>query len=385
MRFQAKILLFATLATFALGLASCIQDEPLNAECDIERACVSVSKPEELFFQLSDTAINVLFTDSVIRFNVRSHADITALAPKFVLTPGATISPASGSQQDFSKGPVTYTVTSQDGMWQRRYHVSFVPVTVTTTDTIFYDLENYELESREHKFYVWHNTLPDGSLGDDWATGNPGFRISMGSAPPEGYPTVPLENGYDGHAVMLTTRDTGPFGQVAGMPLAAGNLFIGNFDVQNALRDPMQATQFGKPFDMVPTRYEGYYKYTPGATYQNKSRQPVPGMVDKGSIYAVLYRNHDASGQPMVLHGDDVQTNPNIVAIAKVDVQPTTEWTRFSIPFEMRGPIDEQLLAERGYNLTVVFSSSINGDIFEGAIGSQLCVDKVRVICTKEE
>jgi hypothetical protein len=43
--------------------------------------------------------------------------DITALAPTITLPKGATISPASGIKQDFTK-PVTYTVTAEDGSKQ---------------------------------------------------------------------------------------------------------------------------------------------------------------------------------------------------------------------------------------------------------------------------
>ena len=116
--------------TLSLVLSSCFKDEPLNAECDIEQVSIHVANPNEVFFQVTDTLKQVLYTDSVINFNVRSHADLTALAPRFVLTEGATIIPANGSVQDFSQGPVTYTVTSQDGQWHRRYYVSFTPVMV---------------------------------------------------------------------------------------------------------------------------------------------------------------------------------------------------------------------------------------------------------------
>ena len=56
------------------------------------------------------------------------------------------------------------------------------------------------------------------------------------------------------------TRSTGFFGQIAGMPIAAGNLFIGSFDVNNAMSNPLKATKFGLPFRHVPTYLAGYYK-----------------------------------------------------------------------------------------------------------------------------
>ena len=66
-------------------------------------------------------------------------------------------------------------------------------------------------------------------------------------------------------------------------------------------------------------------------------------------------------------------------------VKPTTQWTPWDVKFEYREPIDEELLANRGYNIAIVFSSSAAGGDFIGAIGSRLCIDKVRLICTREE
>ena len=81
---------------------SCFGDEPKGCEADIETATLHVDNPEQFFFQATDSLQVVFSTDSVISFAVRSDADVSALAPEFVLSPGATVSPASGSLQDFS-------------------------------------------------------------------------------------------------------------------------------------------------------------------------------------------------------------------------------------------------------------------------------------------
>lgn len=52
--------------------------------------------------------------DSLVTLPVKPGTGLTALAPTFTVSAGATISPASGSSQDFSS-PVTYTVTGSDG------------------------------------------------------------------------------------------------------------------------------------------------------------------------------------------------------------------------------------------------------------------------------
>lgn len=377
------IVIIATTAT------SCFKEEPLNAECDIEKAWVHVDNIDDMFYNASDTLINVISTESKIVFTMRDDADVTALAPQFTITEGATITPANGSVHDFSQGPVTYTVTSQDGKWSRQYTVECNRIVRYTTEEWKFDFEHFELDPMYHQFYVWHNTLADGTLGDDWATGNLGFRLSMSRAKAEEFPTSVLTEGYDGNGVLLITRDTGPLGHSGSnpKPIAAGNMFLGKFNVGKALFNPMQATEFGIPFTQKPVRLSGYYQYSPSSPFTDKNFVEHPERIDAGDIYSVLYLNHDAAGNAIVLYGDNVLSSDQIVAVARVkDIKETNgQWIYFDIPFEYKKDIDLDLLANRGYNLTLVFSSSIEGATFEGAVGSTLKVDKVRLTCETKE
>ena len=376
---------FVILFSCCLLLTGCFKDEAANTECDIEVVSVEVENPDEVFFHPTDAVITVPAESSTIVFEVRQQADLTALAPVFQLTPGATIVPESGTVHDFSNGPVVYTVTSEDGQWHRTYEVGFRRVKQTKSTVIALDFEHFSLEPSAQKYYVWSEADDDGLTGNVWASGNPGFQLSMGSAKPDAYPTVPYADGFDGAAVCLTTRDTGPFGVMAGKRLAAGNLFLGEFDLASALKDALRATHFGIPFDKQPMRLTGYYQYQPGPKFQDPKGKEVPGRTDEPDIYAVLFRNHDEAGNAVVLYGDDVKTSPQIVALADIKPAPAGEWTYFDIPFEYYDDLDLDLLEQRGYSLTVVFSSSAGGANFEGAIGSRLLVDQVRIICTEEE
>ena len=369
----------------AVLLSSCFKDEPLNAECDILEASVAVEHPEEMFFQTSDSLVRINSDESTIRFSVRRTADLTRLAPRFRITEGATINPESGSMHDFSQGAVDYTVTSQDGQWSRRYQVLFQPITVTVTDTVKFDFEHYQLDANYQKFYVWYEPSAEGPQ-QLWATGNGGFFIANQSKPADAYPPVPADGGVDGgQCVKLMTLDTGPLGRSTGRPIAAGNLFLGTFNAAIALKDALHATEMGVPFTQQPQKLTGYYKYQPGPEFKDK-QQNLVNRTDSADIYAVLYRNHDAEGRPVVLYGDNVLTSPLIVSKARIErVEPVGEWTPFEILFQQLGIIDEELLAGRGYNLALVFSASIHGDTFEGAIGSTLFIDQVRIICTRDE
>ena len=368
------------------ALTSCMKDEPLNAECDIEQVILHTPNVDEVFFSPTDSVKHLLYTDDAVTFNVRRNAPVEGITLEFKITEGATIERLTEGTGFEADVPVHYRVTSQDGQWHRDYAITVSPEPVhVVSSVIAYDFENFELEPKQGKYYIWHNERLDGTFGNDWATGNPGFKLSMPSAAPENYPTSPID-GMDGKALKLVTRDTGPFGAMAKMRLAAGNFFLGEFDVSQALSNAMTATRFGIPFNLKPVRFTGYYQYQPGPKFQDKAGKEVPGRVDEGSIYAVFYRNHDAAGNPVRLMGDNVLTSPLIVGIAKVKQLPATnEWTPFDVEFEYDSDIDMQLLANKGYNLAVVFSSSADGAIFEGAIGSCLLIDKVRLYCQTEE
>lgn len=384
-----RYLHLSVIATFtalmAVMNASCL-DEPECCEADIETATLHVADPMSFFFQATDSTQVVFSTDTAIVFTVRGDADVTSLSPEFTLSPQASISPANGSTHDFSGGPVKYTVTSQDGKWSRIYTVSVIPTMQVVADTLRFDFEHFELETANQRYYTWHNVTADGSLGNDWATANAGYRISMSSAQPMDYPTTPLISGYDGAAVCLTTRSTGPFGAMANKRLAAGSMFLGTFDISIAMSDHLHATRFGLPFTDRPDRFIGYYTYEPGQTVQDFYGNPIAERTDSADVYAVFYRNHDAAGNEVVLYGDNVLSSSQIVAVANLGyVAPTTTWTAWDVKFVYREDIDEQLLANRGYSLAIVFSSSRRGGDFVGAIGSRLCVDMVRLICSREE
>ncbi|HIZ68302.1 MAG TPA: PCMD domain-containing protein [Candidatus Prevotella avicola] len=377
MRFSHVLLVCA----FCAMLTSCFKEEPLNAECDIEYAYLHSDDPEATFYQLTDSLVEVYSTDNVIEFGVKEDVDLTALAPEFVITEGATIEPASGSVHDFSDNkPVSYTVTSQDGKWSRTYMV-YINHRIRTIDEIpTLSFENSMLDTSQ-RYAVWYETAADGYEINAWATGNPGFAITAGDAAPSEYPSSVLEDGFQGQGVCLVTRDTGPLGSspFVRMPIAAGNLFTGTFNTSSAL-DALHATRFGTAVALMPLSFSGYYKYTSGGEVKDRDGNVIPGKMDTGDIYAVLYRNTDSEGNAFTLDGENVKTSDQIVATALIDeVKPTTEWTPFHINFTYKEQLDEQTLANYGYNLAIVFSSSIRGASFEGAVGSTLCIDEVTV------
>lgn len=385
---------------FATTLTSCFKDEALNNECDIEKAWIQVDNPDAVFFQPSNAELpDIESTKTDLIFpDLRPNSDVTALPVYFKITDGATIVPENGSVQNFADGPVTYVVTSEDGQYNRTYRV-FIKATDagTTPDPgnpdkpeeqlgyVHYDFENYFLDPASSKFYVWS----DYENGSNWATGNPGFKIAKGSAKPDQYPSTPLAEGYDGAGVKLVTSDTGPFGVVVNMRIAAGNLFTGVFDSKSATKAPLKATHFGdgsyNQINYRPVTLAGYYQYTPGKVFTDKAGKEVAGRIDQGDIYAVVFRNVDSEGKSFYLTGDNVLTSPQIVALARVPNVVKTEggWQNFSVDFNYSGELDPTILANYGYSMAVVFTSSIEGAAFQGAVGSTLLIDKVSIAYKK--
>lgn len=368
---------FVAVLALACVAASCIKDEPRNEEADIEGAWISVSAPADVFFAPSDSVLDVMSTETSIVFSVRRTADLKYLAPQFRLTPGATVDPPSGSVHDFSQGAVDYTVTSEAGCQSRTYSVAVRHVSLTE----HFDFENYFLDSQMGTpFYSWAEVGLSGDSSKIWASGNSGFALSNSSAAPDEFPTAVMEDGYEGNAVRLVTRSTGGLGAMFNMPIAAGNLFLGSFDLASALLSPLSATRFGVPVDYRPARFTGMYKYAPGEKFTNGAQEVVEGVIDSAAIYAVVYRNQDTEGNSVMLDGSNVLTSPLLIATAEMpEVTPTDVWSPFDIPFAYLSEPDSATLVNRGYSLSVVFSSSKKGDTFEGAVGSTLCIDKVTV------
>lgn len=364
-------------------MASCIKDEAPNAEADI----TGISFQEDILAN-SYIDMNPSYDEALdaypIRVNVKEGTDVTKLAPVFELTPGATINPASGSNQDFTS-PVRYTVTSQDKNWKRVYAVTVREQKASNIPTTFH-FENVRLVQQAYQeFYEEQN----GGNELVWASGNKGFRWAMSEAKAEDYPTVQYDEGVKGKCAKLETRLTGSMGNMVKMPIAAGNLFIGSFDMLNAITNPLSATRFGTPFYNKPLRLTGYYKYKAGEKfYENGAYTDRKDMMN---IYAIFYDgvDYDSTGKEkdVTLDGHLPDTNyehPNMVALALMEnPHETDKWEHFDIPFDYARygkKIDEAKLANGGYKISLIFASSKDGAVFEGAPGSTLLIDEVELI-----
>lgn len=339
---------------------SCIRSEAPNAEADI----LGCSVPG-----ISLTTSPIIQNETVTLL-VPIDTDVSALAPWFTLTPGASIDPPSGTVRDFLT-PQKYTVTSEDGEWHKTY-------TVYVIDNELKTVYNFEDTIGGQKYYVFAEK-ENGKVVMEWASGNAGFALTGVPKTADDYPTLQVSEGHAGKCLALVTRSTGSFGSLMKMPIAAGNLFIGSFDVRSALANPLAATRFGLPFPYVPTYLTGYYKYRSGEVYTENGK-PVGGKRDMCDIYAIFYETDE---QVHTLDGSNAFTSPNLISVARIsNAKETDEWTAFHIPFVARPGkvIDKEKLRAGGYNISLVFSSSIDGALFNGAVGSTLLIDEAELL-----
>lgn len=358
----------------SLFFSSCIQDEALNVEAAID-GCTGA--------QIQSATIDHLRKE--VEVYVLDGTDISQQELVFSLPEGASIQAEETETNDrpplydFSQHTSRhFVVTSEDGNTQTEYLIRINKLALPTS----YSFEELKTITPYNVFYL---TNASGIM--QWASGNPGYDLSGMALNETQYPTVQSPAGYSGKCVKLTTRSTGSFGKPLGMPIAAGNLFIGSFDTQNAVLAPLQATHMGFPFTKRPSRMTGWFKYKAGETFTDKAGNAVPGKKDRGDIYAALY---EAPSSDFSLDGNlfpnGTGIDEHIVLLARIPEQEMTEtndWKKFDLEFTPQNgkTLNAEDLKNGKYKLAVVFSSSVMGAYFQGAVGSELWIDEVEIIC----
>lgn len=358
------------------SLSGCIRSEAPNAEADIVRCTL----PAGYIINEDNINYNASFKSSVqaypLDITVNDDVRLDKLAPQFQLTPGATIEPASGSIQNFTE-PVRYTVTSEDGQWQRPYLVSIVHKDVVQIPD-FYTFDNYITENSYH-------VMVEGSL--QWCSGNGGFKLTGAGTDPLKYPTSYFGQGRTNGCVKMQTLKTGSLGESFGKPLAAGSLHMGSFDIIHAVSDALKSTRFGVSYTHIPDSIVCWYKYVSGPEfYEPAERKYIPGKKDFASISAIFFESTDE--EPMldayITTPENNWSHKNMVAVARVaEIGDTEEWTRISIPFDYKRfskQIDPAKLEAGVYKISIIMSSSTDGGNFRGAPGSIFLVDDMQIV-----
>lgn len=297
-----------------------------------------------------------------ISVTVSAVANVNSLkAIEITTSTFAKVSPAVGEAQDFTL-PVAYAVVAEDG--------SSVEYTVTVKQ------EGSEPQLDNASFDTWFTTPkgyqePGLDANSIWATGNAG-TVTLRN------PNVtPLAiNGSD-FAAKLITLDLGNLAGSIGQRMAAGSLFTGKFQLD--ITNPLNSTKFGIPFSARPKKFSVKYAYSPGAPYLNKNGQTL-AKNDSCDVYLLL-ENREGPEVKRIATGWFRSGEEKIDQFYTITVDLMYGTLGANVPAYQK-PVNGLYGAsnEKVTHLTVVFSSSYNGALFEGGTNSTLVVNDLKLI-----
>ncbi|MFV0419923.1 MAG: PCMD domain-containing protein [Dysgonomonas sp.] len=312
---------------------------------------------------------NVFFEIS----NDATSSDLEKLIPGIELSDKATVNPILGSEVDFSKGAVKFTVTAGDGTTKTTYQIIPWQNKFSFENWVFEGNSNNSLNGREVDFYA---------PVANWSSSNTGAALLYVLEQSDKIVVTKTEDAHSGKsAAKIETIQSNKLdgtGLSLYPAITTGTLFMGTF--QTDMLNVLKSTKFGVIYNKKPKTVKGYYKYTPGAdfyrsTNANKSKVTLePNTKDECVINAILYEV-DAKDTPLT--GVDAYTSPRLTAIGKLlDGTAKEAYTAFSIDMEYKKEYDSSKM----YRFAIICSSSKWGDTFSGAPGSILYVDDIEIV-----
>ena len=327
-------------------------------------------------FDMSNEANAIVTSTPVIdgdniTFNVidtASPEQIDALEPTVAISSKATMT-KSGSFNE----TLVYTITSEDEIVNKQYNVTID----ARTNTLSYSFDIWE---KKEMFFEFEIPTPTTEL----ETSNQGvaFLSLYGFTDQDGdrVNVVRSEDAVKGSSSKIVTFDSRTLANELVPGITPGALYIGKFNLGQAMVDRLKTTEFGMAFDKKePLMFNGWYKYSPGEVFYNAEDPTnivvVDGKEDECTITAVLFEiENDAD----ILTGVDINTSEKRIAVANLeDKTAKAEWTRFEIPFTLLE--GKSYDPSKKYKITFTCSSSKEGDLFKGAPRSTLFVDEFEI------
>ena len=278
------------------------------------------------------------------------------LKTEIEVSDGAKVEPASGTQVTFSNPEdfINYTITSEDGL-----NFSEYVLTIRDSQIPNAGFENWFQETGMNgQPFQQPGKYKESTV---WATAN------MGTSIYSTYGTVPVTEG-NNTAVKILTIGT------VGIPLLAGALYIGEFDMESAIADPtnpVAAAKLGIPFFERPKAVKFKYAYKAGAQMIQAVPKEPGNLFGGFNIFNV--EGKDKFGIEIVL---EKRAEENISVISKTNFQSDQnieELTEITLPVNY-------LSNETPTHFYISFSPSFDGGTFKGAIGSTLIIDDIELI-----
>jgi len=278
------------------------------------------------------------------------------LKTEIEVSDGAKVEPASGTSVTFSDPEdfINYTITSEDGL-----NFSEYVLTIRDSQIPNAGFENWFQETGMNgQPFQQPGKYNESTV---WATAN------MGTSIYSTYGTVPVTEG-NNTAVKILTIGT------VGIPLLAGALYIGEFDMESAIADPtnpVAAAKLGIPFFERPKAVKFKYAYKAGAQMIQAVPKEPGNLFGGFNIYNV--EGKDKFGIEIVL---EKRAGENISVIAKTNFQSDQDIEKLT---EITLPVN-YLSNETPTHFYISFSPSFDGGTFKGAIGSELIIDDIELI-----
>ncbi|MFO7828246.1 MAG: PCMD domain-containing protein [Bacteroidales bacterium] len=332
---------------------SCNDDESSNAEI----VGFSITNFSNEALVLKNIEINselnkvYIFLDN----DLTLHSFPIELTGDIQLSSGAKTNSVTNGELNFSSpDEVKHIMVEAEDGTQKDWYLFLIHKQIQNSDFETW-FTNVGMNGKEY------TEIGNSSVESLWSTAN------MGTSMYTTYGTQPVHDGSETLVQIKTDSNKQ-------IPITAGTLFTGRFDIAGAIAnptDPKKATKFGIPFRHKPVAMQIKFKYLAGENYIQATLNDPDNIFggftvteidgeDQCSIYAIL-ENRD---------------NDEIIEIARAELTTTTTsdvLTETIIPFEYT-------TNDTPTHITVVFTSSKGGDLWKGAVGSTLAIDKLEMV-----
>jgi len=342
------------LALFLISFLSCEDDDPISDAYKLLSFEVEATNEFDPYKVYIDTANNQIQVFSSTNLDMISFP--LSLNPVLTVSPGASVIPSSGSvvvlddPEDFVK----YTITAQDGLGTEEYIF-----TIRDNQIPNAGFENWYKETGMNS----QPFLQPGKYAEStvWATTN------MGTSIYSIYGTTPLQDGNNKMAKIETV-------ETVAIPLVAGAMYLGKFDLGSAIADPGNpgaAAKLGIPFYAKPTAIQLNYSFESG----DQLIQAV--LKDPGNLFGgfdiINLEGTDKFGIKAML---EKRTGDMVTIVAQAEFESDQEIeTMTELNLELQYLSDEDPT-----HFHISFSPSVDGGMYKGASGSTLIIDELKMI-----
>jgi hypothetical protein len=337
-----------------LTLSSCKKEQLSSDTTILNYSVTNLSRPglilDEIYIDKSNHIISLLALNAIPVDSLPLSFTAT-----LALAAGATSMPVSGGTITLSSKDEAekYTISAENGS-KVDYYVVLRDNQIPNSG--FEDW--YTASGLNGITYQEPGKLAATSV---WATANSGTSIY------NVYGTVPVVN--DGNTVVQITT-----GVTTLVPITAGTIFTGKFDVNGALNnptDPKKATFFGIPFSLRPSGIKFKYAFHPGSRYIRATLNN-PANIFAGFTVTDIAGEDSCTAYAIL----ETRDGANVLEVGRAD---TAMGDLQDVMKEILLPIT-YTSEEKPTHISIVFSSSKGGEQYTGAVGSTLTIDDLELI-----